>query len=267
MTDAHRRPYAAPSRYRPRPMCRWCCGVALDIGSARTRAWIAGRGVVVDVPTVTHSGTGVVHPVRRGTVVDIQGCARMLRHLLADRLPRLARPMIIVTVHVLDGPACHARVRAALEVLEPRSVLTVPGARSVALAAGADLSRPLLVVDLGAHVTEVVLLSDGAVADARRVALGTVDLDETVEPVQMADVVAGMPAEMLRQDHTGLTEEALGRGVLLAGGGALRPGLTGRLTALLPAPLRVVPAPHTAAVRGAAGLLQSARFHPSVPGV
>ncbi len=53
-------------------MCRRCCGVALDMGSARTRAWIAGQGVVVDVPTVASPGTGAVHPIQRGTIVDAQ---------------------------------------------------------------------------------------------------------------------------------------------------------------------------------------------------
>lgn len=43
----------------------------------------------------------------------------------------------------------------------------------------------------------------------------------------------------------------------------LRPDLTYRLTGSLHAPLRPVPAPHTAAIRGAARILQSAQAHPS----
>ncbi|MFE1442026.1 hypothetical protein [Streptomyces sp. NPDC058739] len=267
MTDSHPS-YAVPSRHRhrPWPQCPQCCGIALDMGSARTRVWIAGRGVVVDVPTVTVPGTGAVHPVQRGTIVDTPGCARMLRRLLADRVPGPAQPVIIVTSPVLDGLAYRTRARAALEVLRPRTVLTVPGARSIAQAAGADLARPLLVVDLGAQVTEAVLLSDGAVTDARRTALGTGDLDAATTPGHLAEAVAGMLTAMLGHDRTGLTAEALDSGVLLAGGGALRPDITGELGARLPASLRVVPAPHTAAVRGAARLLQAAHTHPAASG-
>ncbi|NEA63981.1 hypothetical protein [Streptomyces sp. SID12488] len=53
------------------------------------------------------------------------------------------------------------------------------------------------------------------------------------------------------------------RGALLAGGGALRPDITYHLTGQLHAPLQPVPAPHTAAVRGAAKLLQAVHTHPS----
>ncbi|MEU1303121.1 rod shape-determining protein [Streptomyces shenzhenensis] len=256
----------AVSRHRYRPACRQCCGVALDMGSARTRAWLAGRRTIVDVPTVTFPGSGAVYPIRRGAIVDTAGAARMLDRLLGHRLPRLVRPLVVVTTPVLDGIAYRAAARAAVEVLRPRSVLTVPSARAVALGAEADLTRPLLVVDVGAHLTEVVLLSEGAVVDAHRTPLGTSDLD-SVSPAEISEAVVAMVTAMVRQDRTSLTRDALDRGALLAGGGALWPEITHRLTDRLHAPLRPVPAPHTAAVRGAARLLKAAHTHPAVTGV
>ncbi|MFK0118198.1 rod shape-determining protein [Streptomyces sp. NPDC090994] len=266
-----RRPRTGPgARHRPWPLCRRCCGLALDLGSARTRAWISGRGALLDVPTVTFPGAGAHHPVQRGAIVDVPGTARMLDRLLGHRLPRLTRPLVVVTTPVLDGPVYRERARAAVRVLRPSAVLTVPSARAVALAAAADLARPLLVVDIGAHLTEVVLLSDGAVFDARRTALGTVDLADadagTDASAEIGEAVATMVTSMLRQDRTFLTADALSRGALLAGGGALRPDLTRRLIDRLRAPLRVVPAPHTAAVRGAARILRAAHGHPSAGG-
>ncbi|MBD0417817.1 rod shape-determining protein [Streptomyces sp. NPDC052309] len=257
------RPRPGPGGHRSWPLCRQCSGVALDMGSARTRAWIAGRGLILDVPTVTFPGAGAVYPIQRGTIVDAPGTARMLERLLGHRLPRLTRPLVVVTAPVLDGFAYRTQARTAVEVLRPRSVLTVPSARAVALAAGADLSRPLLVLDIGAHLTEVVLLVDGAVFDARRTALGTGDLGDGATPAAIGEAVADMVTSMLRQDRTSLTVDALGRGTLLAGGGALRPEITRHLTGRLHAPLRTVPAPHTAAVRGAAKLLEAAHSHPS----
>lgn len=85
----------------------------------------------------------------------------------------------------------------------------------------------------------------------------------TATPEQIAEAVASMLTAVLRQDSTSLTVDALHRGVLLAGGCALRPELTCHLAGRLHVPLRVVPAPHTAAVRGAAKLLQAAHTHPS----
>ncbi|MFB7599829.1 rod shape-determining protein [Streptomyces sp. NPDC056160] len=257
-----RRPW--PAR-RPWPMRGKCVGVALDLGSARTRAWVAGRGLVLDVPTVTFPGPGAAYPIQRGTIVDTPGTARMLARLLVHRLPRFGRPLVVLTAPVLDGVAFRAEARTAVQVLRPRGVLTLPGARAVALGAGADLSRPLLVVDIGAQLTEVVLLADGAVVDARRTALGTGDLD-TVAPAELSEAVVGMVSAMERQDRTTLTADALRRGALLAGGGALRPEIVYRLTGRLHAPVVPVAAPHTAAVRGAATLLHAARAHPSAGG-
>ncbi|MFF3611575.1 rod shape-determining protein [Streptomyces sp. NPDC002580] len=255
-----------PGRHRPWPRCRHCCGIALDLGSSRTRAWTSDRGMILDVPTVTFSGDGggVAGPVRRGAIVDTPGTARMLDRLLTHRLPRLSRPLLILTAPVLGGMAFRAEARVAVETLRPRTVLTVPAARAVAAAAGADLSTPLLVVDLGAHVTEVVLLTDGGVTDARRAALGTSDLDGLTPSTRIVDAVVAMVTTMLEQDHTTQTFDAVHRGTLLAGGGALRPEITYRLAEHLHAPVRPVPAPHTAAVRGAAQLLAAAHTHPSV---
>lgn len=244
-------------------MCRRCCGIALDMGSAHTRAWIAGSDVVIGVLTVTFPCTGAVYPIQRGTIIDTLGCARMPQRLLGHRPPRFTRPMVIVTARVLDGVAYRAQARAALDVLRPRSVLTVPSARDIAMASGADMAHPLMVVDVGAHLTEVVPLCYGDVTDARRTAPGTSDLDENTPSEHIAAAGASMLPAMLRQDRTSFTVDALHRGVLLAGG-PLRPEITSYFTGRLHAPLSVVPAPHTAAVRGAAKLLKAARTHPAV---
>ncbi|MEU0031929.1 hypothetical protein [Streptomyces sp. NPDC006335] len=254
-------PRSAHTRHRSWPWCRRCHGIALDLGSARTRAWTSGRRMILDVPTVTFSGAGATHPVQRGAIVDTPGTARMLDRLLGHRLPRFGRPLLILTTPVLGGIAFRAEARIAVGVLRPRTVLTVPTARAVAMAG------PLLVVDIGAHLTEVTLLTDGAVTDARCTTLGTSDLDSLIPPARITEAVVAMVNAMRDQDPTSQTLDALQRGALLAGGGALRADVTHRLTGQLQAPLRPVPAPHTAAVRGAARLLQAAHAHPAASGI
>ncbi|MFD7615184.1 hypothetical protein [Streptomyces sp. NPDC059828] len=261
------RPQAVTAPDRPWPLDRQCSGIALDLGSARTRAWISGRRSVLDVPTVTFPGDGAIRPIQRGTIVDTPGTARMLDRLLGHRLPRFGRRLIVLTAPALGGVAFRAQARTAVEVLRPHTVLTVPSARAVAMAVAADLTRPLLVVDIGAHVTEVTLLTDGAVTDARHTALGTSDLDSLTPPAQIIDAVVAMVTTMLEQDHTFHMLDALQQGPLLAGGGALRPDITYALARQLHAPAEPVPAPHTAAVRGAAKLLRVAHTHPSITGI
>ncbi|MFC9266745.1 rod shape-determining protein [Streptomyces zhihengii] len=255
---------ADAGRRHPRwPACGLCPRFAIDIGSARTRAWTPGRGVVLDVPTVTFPGTGGIHPVQRGAIVDTAGVARMLDRLLGRRTAGPGRPLIVLSTPVLGGPGFRGAALEALEVLRPRTVLTVPAARAIALGAAADMSRPLVVVDLGAQVTEVALLADGAVADAYRTALGTTDLDDAMPVADVAGAVVAMVADMLRADRTPQSLLALRRGVVLAGGGALRPEIAYALTDRLRVPVRPATAPHTAALRGAGQILAAVHRHPA----
>lgn len=251
-------PRPPSARRRPWSWSRNDCGIALDLGSARTRAWLSGRRTIIDVPTMTFQGAASVCPIQRGCIVDTPGTARMLGH----RLPRFGRPVIILITPVLGGVAYRTEARTAVEILRPRTVLTVPTARAAAVSVDADLIRPLLVVDLGAHLTEVTLLADGAVVDARHIALGIIDLDRLTPAAQIADAVVTMVTTMPEEDPGSLVSDALRRGALLVGGGALRPDITYRLARRLDTPVRPVPAPHTAAVRGAAKLLQAVHTHP-----
>ncbi|MFH8369644.1 hypothetical protein [Streptomyces sp. NPDC018031] len=261
-----RRPRDAAAGDRPWPRSRSCPGIAVDLGSARVRAWITGQDTVLDVSAADRPGAGAGHPGRHGAVLDPAAAAAVLDRLLGHRLAGHGRPLVVLTAPALDGVAYRAAARGAVRVLRPRAVLTVPSARAVAMAAGADLTSPLLVADLGARFTEVVLLADGAVVDARRAALGTAELGGATTARHLGEAVVTMLTAMLRQDRTSLTLDALRRGPLLAGGGALRPEIVHHLSGRLHAPVAPVPAPHTAAVRGAAGLLGSAHGHPSVSG-
>ncbi|MBR8639947.1 rod shape-determining protein [Streptomyces tuirus] len=251
----------ARARRRPWPARRTCPAIAIDLGSARTRAWTAGRPGILDVPTVTGPEDCAGRPVQRGTIVDPAGTARMLSRLLSDRVPLDAQPLIAFTVPVLSGQRHHTTAVGVLQALRPRTVLALDSVMAITLAAGADPFRPLLVIDLGAHLTEVALLADGEILTARREAMGGIDLEER-GPADLADGITAMITAMMRDEPLPQFVDALDRGPLLAGGGALRPDLVCRLSARLHAPMEPVPQPHTAAVRGAAQALRSALHHP-----
>nr|WP_308312280.1 rod shape-determining protein [Streptomyces sp. ICN903] len=247
-------------RFPAWPVCRRCPGIAIDLGSARTRAWTQGRRSVIDAPTVTFPGRGLTHPVQRGTIIDADGTGRLLERLLGGRTPRLARPVVAITTPVLSDRRHHTAAVEALGVLRPRTVLSVESVRAIALGVRADLSRPLLVVDVGAHITEVALLVDGVVSAARRTALGTSDLDTTPSRELVAQTAA-MVTGMLHGSRVPYLVDALERGPLVGGGGALRPEVTYQLSVRLNTCVRPAPQPHIAALRGAAEALRSTRSH------
>nr|WP_324610451.1 MULTISPECIES: rod shape-determining protein [unclassified Streptomyces] len=231
-------------------------GIALDIGSSRTRAWTPGAGVFADVP----SG-----PVRRGRVTDAESQLRLLRRLTAAAPGGDGHDTVVMLTHpVLAGREEREAVKRVVDGLGAVRVFAVDSARAAAAHAAPPGDGPLLVVDLGAQLTEVTLVVDGLVVDAR---LAEVGLDDLPDSGSASDAVAGTAADLVsdlwRRDRTGAVRGALRRGVLVAGGGALRLDVTGRLAHLLRARLRLANDPSTSAVRGAGLMLASALRHPT----
>lgn len=253
----------AAVRRPPWPACRRCPAIAIDLGSARTRVWAAGRQGILDVPTVTGTDTCTAHPVQRGTIVDPADAARLLSRLLADHMQKRAQPVIAFTMPVLSGRHHYTTAVGVLQVLRPRTVLALDSVMAITLAAEADPFRPLLVIDLGAHLTEVALLADGEIMTARREAVGTRDLEERT-PADLVTAITSVITRMMREDPLPQFVDALDRGPLLAGGGALRSELVHQLSAQVHAPITPVRQPHTSAVRGAARALSSVQHHPSL---
>ncbi|WP_199240198.1 MULTISPECIES: rod shape-determining protein [Kribbella] len=219
------------------------------------------------MPTITsRGGQGVCFPVRRGHVVDLAGAVRLLDHLLGRRAGLGNCSIVVLTTPVLCLDEHRVATLAALEVLDARTVLTVDSVKAAALGAGADLKQPLLVVDIGAQLTEIGLLVDGAVTQPHRLDVGTSDLGAATTVADLVRWIATVVIDLLRSDLGPQVVDALERGPMLTGGGALRPEITYRLAKRLCAPVRSAPAPHLVAVRGAGLALTAADRHPSFAG-
>lgn len=256
-------------------------GLAIDLGSSRTRAWVPGRGIVLDPLPEDASG----RPVRRGRITDPESCGRLLGRIADAALgPDRSDTVIVLSHPVLAGAGHRRAATELLAALGPAGIVVLDSARAAAAHADPRGSGPLLVIDLGAELTEVTLLVDGAVADARQAETGLSDpvagpsADLTADPA--ADPVPGivvrsvldMIMSMWRQDRYGALRGALRRGPLLAGGGALRPDITNRIAVRLGVPVRLADDPSTAVVRGAGLILGSVLHHsgaaaPALPGL
>ncbi|WP_406457001.1 rod shape-determining protein [Streptomyces sp. NBC_00876] len=246
-------------------------GLALDLGSSRTRAWIPGQGVVADTGTETGGADGHGRPVRRGRIVDTESCGRMLARIADTALGADRSDTVIVLSHpVLAGAEHRTAARDILRALGPSSVIVLDSARAAAACAGPQDGGPLIVVDIGAELTEVTLLVDGMVRDARLAETGLSDLAPGEPPTAVVRTVLDMIMAMWQQDRHGALLGALRRGPLLAGGGALRPDVTNRIAVRLGVPVRLSDDPATTVVRGAGLLLSSVLRHatvaPDLPG-
>ncbi|MEV7234812.1 rod shape-determining protein [Streptomyces sp. NPDC051020] len=250
-------------------------GLALDLGSSRTRAWVPGLGIVTDADAEStddpQGARGHGRPVRRGRIVDRESCGRILSRIADTALGTDRSETLIVLSHpVLAGPEHRAEARELLAALGPTSVIVLNSARAAAACGGPQDGGPLLVVDIGAELTEVTLLVDGMVRDAREAETGLSDLGPAEPPTPVVRTALDMIMEMWQQDRHGAVLGALRKGPLLAGGGALRPDITNRIAVRLGVPVRLADDPATTVVRGAGLILSSALRHaaaaPALPG-
>lgn len=246
-------------------------GLALDLGSSRTRAWIPGQGIVSDTGNGPGGEYGRGGPVRRGRIVDTESCGRMLGRIADTALGADRDDTVIVLSHpVLAGPEHRAAAREILGALGPSSVIVLDSARAAAACAGPQDGGPLLVVDIGAELTEATLLVDGRVRDARLAETGLSDLGPGEAPTVVVRAVLDMVMAMWQQDRHGAVLGALRKGPLLAGGGALRPDVTNRIAVRLGVAVRLPDDPATTVVRGAGLFLSSVLRHgavaPALPG-
>ncbi|MEV4138824.1 rod shape-determining protein [Dactylosporangium sp. NPDC049742] len=228
--------------------------VGLDLGGAGARIWASGRGVLqLSYPeTVTAPWSG---PVARGRITDLDAMRTLLSGLSWERRRPLPAGAVVVACRpVGTDPRAEPAVRGLLtKVFEPARLLFIDSVRAAAIGAGAA-PGPLLVADVGAHLTEVAVLEGGVIVAAHRRDVGLhdgvagPDLDAAVVAA-IADLVGRVRRQTGHRRQ--VVAAAVRGGLLLVGGGAARPRLAARIAGAAGTPVRRPAAPHLAAVRGA----------------
>src|SRR5205823_2163190 len=90
-----------------------------------------------------------------------------------------------------------------------------------------------LLLDVGAHLTELAVLNDGIIVIARRAEVGTEDLGRPAGPDTIIAVAATILDDMRRHAPEELWTTARRGGIRLVGDGALLPGLAPALAGAL----------------------------------
>ncbi len=185
-------------------------GVAIDVGTASTRVHVAGRGVVIDTPTVVAihedrtgrrrvlatgreavrmmgrapSDVRVVRPVRDGVVVDFEVLEAFLRLLMVHVHGRRlwVGPQVAVAVpHLLSDMEVRV-IRETFEAAGAREVVVVERPIAGALGVGLPIDDPCghMVIDVGAGSATVSVLSLGEVVDSRTLPVGGEHMDSAI---------------------------------------------------------------------------------------
>lgn len=236
--------------------------VAVDLGSSTAGVWVTHRGTVTAPCGDAFAATTTL--VRRGRVVDVDGCVALLSQLLrrySDPVP--AGAVVAVCRPVLAGEREQTAMRRVLEaVFAPTRLAFVDTVRAAAIGSGATAGT-LLIADVGAELTEVALLRHGRVVTARRAEIGTRDLTRGATADLLAEIAARHVRELCDATNPAELAPALSRGMLLVGDGAVHADVTAALSAALGLRIHRAASPRTAALNGAGLAAMSLLRHPA----
>jgi rod shape-determining protein MreB len=181
-------------------------GLAVDLGTANTRVYVQGHGIVLDEPSVvaidlrdgkpvavgsdakamigrTPAHVQAVRPLRDGVIADFEICEMMLAYFVRRARPgRLSKPDMVICV---PSGVTGVEKRAVMDLAEAagaRQAWVVEEPMAAAIGAGLPVHEPTgnMVVDIGGGTTEVAVISMGGIVTSQSVQTAGDELDEAI---------------------------------------------------------------------------------------
>lgn len=201
--------------------------LALDLGTANTRLYAVGHGLIADEPSMIHvqPETGAVEavgaraawlachdpyansvsPLHAGVVVDVEAATSLLKPFL-QRAQRLGffKPRALACA---PTDACEEEREALIEATRragASAVVVVPEPLAAAIGAGLDIASPYaqMLVDIGDGVTDIAVIRSGGLIKTSAVRTACSDLHRAI--AQMVSFRYGLllfPQEAERLTH------------------------------------------------------------------
>lgn len=183
--------------------------IAIDLGTANTLIHVAGRGVIIDEPSVvavknrngvrevvavgweakqmlgrTPENIETIRPLRDGVIADFVATEEMLRQFIkrAKTMLGFRRPRILICVPAGATPVERRTVYQTAVSAGARRVFLIEEPVAAAIGSGMPVDEPTgsMVVDIGGGTTDIAVLSLGGVIQARSLRCAGNTMDEAI---------------------------------------------------------------------------------------
>ncbi len=184
--------------------------IAIDLGTANTLVHVVGRGVIIDEPSVVAVvqrggsrevlGVGLkakaliarrppervelIRPMRDGVIADFIATEEMLRQFItrAKSMLGFRRPRILIGVPAGATPVERRAVYETALSAGARKVYLLEEPVAAAIGAGLPIDNPdaFMVVDVGGGTTDIAVLAEGNVVQARSRRIAGTAMDEAI---------------------------------------------------------------------------------------
>jgi rod shape-determining protein MreB len=184
--------------------------IAIDLGTANTLVHVVGRGIIIDEPSavaVVTRGSAreilavglkakamhtrkpperveIIRPLRDGVIADFIATEEMLRQFItrAKTMLGFRRPRILICVPAGATPLERRAVYESAYSAGARRVYMIEEPVAAALGAGLpiDGANAFMVVDIGGGTTDIAVLAEGNVVQARSLRVAGNAMDEAI---------------------------------------------------------------------------------------
>jgi rod shape-determining protein MreB and related proteins len=179
--------------------------LAIDLGTANTRLFAAGKGIFCDERTIIPSGEsppkkmtsgaeyefdaeaasrdGHVAPLSGGVIADVRAATVLLeRFIQRSRKYGLVRPRAIACAPTDASAGERAALVEAVRRAGVSTVKVIPEPLAAAIGAGLDVSSPYAqgLIDIGAGVTDIAIIRSGEIIQKFAVRLACNDMQNAV---------------------------------------------------------------------------------------
>ncbi len=216
--------------------------IGLDLGTSNTRMFVKGRGIILRSPTVvtvdkyrdevvalgkeakqmigkTPANMEAFRPIRNGVVADFEVATMMIHEYFVrtEALSLFNRPVVLVSTPENCTEVERLAVENAIFAAGAKAVGTVKSSIASAIGAGLNINSPrgCMIVDIGAGMTQVAVISSGVIVRSRAVKLGGDKLDNAIINSLLSKrnlFIGEMSAEMIKV-KIGAAVEGVNRGV------------------------------------------------------
>lgn len=183
--------------------------IAIDLGTANTIVHVAGRGIVLDEPSVvairskggvrdvlavgqkakmmvgrTPGSIEAIRPLRDGVIADFVATEAMLRQFIGrtKSLIEFMRPRILICVPAGATPVERRAVYETALSAGARKVFLIEEPVAAAIGAGLPIDDPTgsMVIDIGGGTTDLAVMSLGGIVQARSLRCAGNAMDEAI---------------------------------------------------------------------------------------
>src|SRR5438093_988429 len=181
--------------------------LAIDLGTANTLVYMAGKGVVLREPSVvavhrdtkqvlavgmaakrmlgrTPGSIVAIRPMKDGVIANFEITEAMLKYFITEVHNRrtLVRPRIVIGVPSGITQVEKRAVRDSAESAGAREVYLIEEPMAAAIGVGLPIQEPSgnMIVDIGGGTTEVAVISLSGIVYSRSMRIGGDVMDETI---------------------------------------------------------------------------------------